>query len=147
MKKCHDLKTRKNIIKKNEVQLQAENIIEEKWSITPSRQEESPNSYQLSSLLIDKGVKTETSINNNVSEILTEFVPSFVPHKFPLSHLVCEIHEFPKQSRANHNHEHPGWIFNWFYWFPGPWTRVTSVVSLTTTAAAATAAMFPNPNF
>ena len=30
MKKCHDLKTRKNKIKKNEVQLQAENIIEEK---------------------------------------------------------------------------------------------------------------------
>ena len=62
MKKCHDLKTRKNKIKKNEVQLQAENIIEEKWSITPSRQEESSNSYQLSSLLIDKGVKTETSM-------------------------------------------------------------------------------------
>ena len=34
------------------------------------------------------------------------------------------------------------------YWFPGPWTRVTSVVSLTTaTTAAATAAMFPNQNF
>ena len=33
---------------------------------------------KLSSLLIDKGVKTETCINNNVSEILAEFVPSFV---------------------------------------------------------------------
>ena len=32
------------------------------------------------------------------------------------------------------------------FWFPGPWTRVTSVVSLTT-ATATTAAMFPNPNF
>ena len=33
------------------------------------------------------------------------------------------------------------------YWFPGPWTRVTSVVSLTTattTTTATAAAMFPN---
>ena len=38
--------------------------------------------------------------------------------------------------------------FRPYYWFPGPWTRVTSVVSLTTAAAtAAAAAMFPNPNF
>ena len=33
-----------------------------------------------------------------------------------------------------------------YYWFPGPWTRVTSVVTLTTATAAA-AAMFPNPKF
>ena len=63
---------------------------------------------KLSSLLIDKGVKTETCINNNVSEILAEFVPSFVQNKSPFPHLVCEIQEFSKQSRANHNHEHPG---------------------------------------
>ena len=34
--------------------------------------------------------------------------------------------------------------FRPYYWFPGPWTRVTSVVSLTTaTTTTATAAMFP----